>query len=281
MTLACMPWYHFPETERAQDVLWAIIASHLRQRGVPQAPPRLTRDAPVNVMLADPELLLGQCCGYDIVYGFSGSLDIVATPLYTAQGCSGTDYRSFVLVREDCPAKSIAGMRNSIGIINGFTSHSGTNSLRSVVAPFSQNGRFFRQVKISGGHVNSLPMLRAGEGDIIAMDCVIHAMFRRFRPAALKGTRVLCWTDAAPAPPLVTANTNAGALCHTVREAVFAALADPESEQARDHLMIGSAEYIPLHHYARIVEHEAVALKHDYMELHSTFSPTELAGDGA
>ena len=162
-------------------------------------------------MLTDPRLLIGQCCGYDVVYGFSSSVTPLATPEFDADGCEGSDYRSFVLVRNDSPAGELADLRGATCVINGFNSHSGTNALRALVAPLSRDGRFFGAVKVSGAHVESLALLKAGEAEIMAMDCVVHALLRRYRPDALDGTRILCRTGSAPAPPLVTSTAQMSA----------------------------------------------------------------------
>ena len=40
--LACLPWYDLPETRPAQDALWSVIARHLQEQGIEDAPGRLT-----------------------------------------------------------------------------------------------------------------------------------------------------------------------------------------------------------------------------------------------
>jgi len=199
--LACLPWYELPETRAAQDALWTIVARHLGRHGIDAVPPRLTRGRPVPTLLADPALLFGQCCGYDVVYGFADWLTVVATPEYDAAGCDGADYRSFVLVRADSPAGTLEDLRGRTCVVNGLNSHSGTNALRALVAPLSRDGRFFGAVRISGAHTDSLAMLLAGAADVMAMDCVVHALLARHRPQALAGTRILGESDPAPAPP--------------------------------------------------------------------------------
>ena len=154
--LACLPWYELPETRAAQDALWTVIARHLRRNRIDGVPSRLTRGRPVPALLGDPDLLFGQCCGYDVVYGFADCLTVLATPEYQADGCDGSDYRSFVLVRADSPARSLDDLRGATCVVNGFNSHSGTNALRALVAPLSRDGRFFGAIKVSGAHVNSL-----------------------------------------------------------------------------------------------------------------------------
>jgi ABC-type phosphate/phosphonate transport system substrate-binding protein len=269
--LACLPWYELPETKAAQDVLWSVLARYLRRQGVRGVPDRLSRGLPVHGILSNPRLLLGQCCGYDVVYGYASSLVLLATPHYAAPGCDGADYRSFVLVRDDCPAADLCDLRGSVCVVNGFASHSGTNALRALVAPLSQNGRLFREVKVSGGHLSSLALLQSSKADVMAMDCVLHALLTSHRPQALTGTRVLCWSEPAPAPPIIITSANADPeLIVRLREALVWTLDDPATERARARLLLDGISLLPLQDCARVNQFEAAALRHGYLELHAT-----------
>lgn len=270
MTISCLPWYHLPETEGAQDVFWAGLAKHLRRQGVRHLPGRLTREVSVQSLLADPRMIFGQCCGYDLVYGFSGTVSYLATPRYSAPGCEGGTYSSFILVREDENANNIHGLRGRVAVINSFNSHSGTNALRSVVSPFSRKGRFFSQVKVSGGHVSSLDMLLAGQADVMAIDCVLHALLLRHRPGALDGTRVIGRSAPVPAPPFVISVALPDETRRRVREGLMEALLDPALVEARSNLLLEGVERLPAHEYLKIVEIEAIALRRGYLELHAT-----------
>jgi len=269
MPIACMPWYTMPETEPAQEALWAVVARHLRRAGF-EAPVCLARDVPVPGVFCDPDLLLAQCCGYDIVYGFAASLTPLATPCYAAPGCEGANYRSFVLVREDSPATELADLRGATVAVNSFNSHSGTNALRSLIAPLAEDGRFFGAVRVTGAHRASFALLLAGEADAMAMDCVLHALLTMHRPAMLAGARVLAATEAAPAPPLVTSASAAPGRAARLRQALFEAMADPNSGEARAALLIAGVTLLPPGAYQRIVVMEAEALRRDYFELHAS-----------
>jgi ABC-type phosphate/phosphonate transport system substrate-binding protein len=270
MTIAGLPWYHLPETEEAQDMFWAGLARHLRRQGVRHLPGRLTRGVSVQALLADPRLVFGQCCGYDLVYGFSATLGYLATPRYSAPGCGIGTYSSLILVREDVGVDDISALRGRVAVINGFNSHSGTNALRSVVAPFSRKGRFFSQVKVSGGHVRSLDMLLDGQSDVMALDCVLHALLLRHRPGALVGTRILAQSAPVPAPPFVASAAMPDDTRKRIREGLLEALVDPALVDARSILLLDGAELLPAHEYLKIVELEAVALRRGYFELHAT-----------
>lgn len=266
---ACLLWYELPETRLAQDQLWSAIRHSLHRHGVHDVPLRLTRGVGVARALADQHLLLGQCCGYDLLYGFSGVVRPVATPRYTAPGCQGSDYRSIVLVRDDCEASGLADLRDSVCVINGFNSHSGTNALRGVVGPISREGRFFRQVKVSGAHLDSLAAIKAGDADVMAMDCVLYELLQRHRPEALAGTRILSWTDPAPAPPFVTTAMASTQLIGHLRHALTDAFAGDEAKDARADLLIEGVEVLPPGAYQRMLDAEAGALGRGYRELHA------------
>lgn len=270
MRIACLPWYELPETRGAQDSLWLVLARHLRRQGVRDVPGHLTRGLPVPGVFTDPRLLIGQCCGYDVVYGFASCVKLVATPRYAATGCEGANYRSFVLVRHDCKADSLDGLRGSICAINTFNSHSGTNALRALVAPLSHNGRFFSEVKVSGAHMNSLALLHAGEADVMAMDCVLYALLRQHRPSALDGTRVICWSELVPAPPIITSAVTERDVIAKFPEVLAAALSDKDAHAAMATMLLDDFEFLPLEAYSRIVDIEGAALRHGYEELHAT-----------
>lgn len=268
MPIACLPWYALPETMWAQDALWTLVASHLRDAGV-DAPAALAQSVAVPGVFCDPDLLIAQCCGYDLVYGFAGSLVPLATPSYAAPGCVGSRYRSFVLVREDSPATRLDELRGATVAINGFNSHSGVNALRSLVAPLAERGRFFGAVRVTRAHLASLELLHSGQADVMAIDCVLHALLSVHRPAALAGTRRMAETEAAPAPPLVTSKA-AGERVGCIRDALFSALADPDSAAPRAALLLDGLEWLPVTAYRRIVEIEGEALSRGYLELHPT-----------
>jgi ABC-type phosphate/phosphonate transport system substrate-binding protein len=118
--------------------------------------------------------------------------------------------------------------------------------------------------------VDSLALLRAGKVDVMAIDCVLQALLSRHRPEALHGTRVLCWSDPVPAPPIITSATADRDLIEKLREALADVLSDEESREAREAMLLLGIEVLPLQNYARIVEIEAGALRNGYTELHAT-----------
>src|SRR5437879_1511586 len=150
--LAALPWYDLKELQESTDALWRILARHLRDLGVDAAPESLRRSIHYEEQWERSDLLLSQACGYDVLFAHSGKLQVVATPQYSAPGCRGSSYCSFVPVRDKSPLSTLAELRGAHCVINTPTSHSGMNILRSMVAPLHEDGRFFSSVKVSGAH---------------------------------------------------------------------------------------------------------------------------------
>lgn len=281
MSLASLPMYDLPETRAATDVLWRSLRRHLRRQRVRPSPSKPGRAMPVRVQWSRPDLLVSQCCGYDVVYSFAGALRVLATPVYSAPGCEGGQYRSFIVVRDDVRAATLADLRGAVCVINGYGSHSGANALKALVAPMSRQGRFFGRVEVSGSHLASLAMLARGTADVAAIDCVLHALLARHRPHSLHGLRVLCTTGPAPAPPFVTAASRSEEECARIRAALEATLADPETASARETLLLQGLSALPPSAYGRILQFEAAALRQGYTELHPVHAHAEAATQAA
>jgi ABC-type phosphate/phosphonate transport system substrate-binding protein len=270
MRIICFPWYELPEIRQAHGLFWSILANHLGRYGLREVPDSLSRDLPVPGIFTDPRLLLSQCCGYDVIYGFASSLSIVATPSYSAPGCNRGTYSSCVLVRDDAQVSELNELRGTVCVVNSFNSHSGTNALRALVAPLSLGGRFFSAVKVSGGHQKSLALLRAREADVMAMDSVLYGLLQQHRPDALSGTRILQWSEPAPAPPFITSATTDRDDLDKLRAALCDTLSDEASRDVRAALLLEGINVVPLEEYAKIIEFEATALRYGYLELHAS-----------
>lgn len=264
MSVASLPMYDLPEVRPALDDLWAGLARHLAREGVPDVPCALAHGAPLETLWTGPDLLLSQCCGYDLLNGHGDALRLLATPCYRAPGCVGPAYASIVVVAENAPARRLEDLRGGVCAINGWSSHSGMSALRALIAPISHGGAFFARIEVSGSHRASLAMVARGEADVAAVDCVLHALLARHRPAALFGTRPLIRTASAPAPPFVT---RAGAPDQTVerlRTALRRTFEDPLLEAARADLLLAGVEVLALAAYDRITGCERFAAGRGY-----------------
>jgi len=264
MSAASLPMYDLPEVRPALGALWAGLARHLAQAGIADVPAALAGAQPLATLWRRRDLLLSQCCGYDLVNAHAGALRPLATPCYAAPGCAGPRYVSIVVVAEHAPARGLEDLRGGVCAINGWGSHSGMSALRALIAPLARRGRFFAKVEVSGAHSASLAMVARGEADVAAIDCVVHALLARHRPAALRGTRPLTETAGAPAPPLVTRARADEDVVARLRAALVATFGDPTLAAARENLLLAGVEILPPAAYLRIGAFERCAARHGY-----------------
>jgi ABC-type phosphate/phosphonate transport system substrate-binding protein len=264
MCAASLPMYDLPEVRPALAALWSGLARHLERAGIAEVPSALVGDQPIGALWSAPGLLFSQCCGYDLVNGYAGALRPLATPCYRAPGCAGPRYRSIVVVAEDSPAGNLDDLRGGLCAINSRGSHSGMSALRALIAPHSRGGRFFAEVRVSGAHSESLAMVARGEADVAAIDCVVHALLARYRPAALHGTRPLAETADAPAPPFVTEAQAGDDLVGRLRAALSSIFENPALETARADLLLAGIEILAPRAYDRIKAFERYAARHGY-----------------
>ena len=222
----------------AVQAWWRVLAAAIEAEGIEGAPPALDWPADLDAHWRDPQLLLSQTCGYPLVTGLRGVVQLVGAFRYTAPGCAGIAYRSELVVRGVEAGGSLADFRGRVAAINDPGSHSGCNALRGLVAPLAHDGRFFRQWVVSGSHRRSLEWVRSGRADIAAIDCVTLAGLLRLRPDLLDGLRIVGSTPLAPGLPLVTAAATSAADLARLRRALSNACADPSCAPLREALFI-------------------------------------------
>lgn len=267
MRIASMPMYDLPEVRSALDRLWEDLARNFSLEGIPDVPNKLVHGRPLRKLWGDPSLFFSQCCGYDLVNRYKGKLILLATPHYGAPGCKGINYSSVVIVKEDCPNTDVLQMRGAICVINGPESHSGMGALRALVAPNSHQGRFFSQVKVSGAHAKSIEMVRNGEANVAAIDCVTYALLKWYRPATFEGIRKLGRTYRAPGIPYVTRATGKSDLLKRMRTAIFQTFDNAILRDVRRALFLRSIEVPDSSAYHRIVEFQKMSAQHGYSQL--------------
>ncbi len=257
--LASLPMYDLPELARATESWWRGLAGAMTREGLRDVPARLTRPDDHTALWRGPGLLFSQTCGYPLTHAYKDDLRLVATPAYGAPGCRGAEYCSVIVVRDDQPATGLADLKGSVAAYNALDSQSGYSALRAAVAPLAGGKPFFARLVESGGHAMSLELVGRGEAEVCAVDCVTFALLARYRPAAVRGLRILAESAVAPGLPYVTGAAIDEDTLSRLRAAVFAALADPSLVETRAALMIEGAEVLRESAYDRILELEQEA----------------------
>ena len=230
--------YDLPEISWALDQFWSNWTRRLRAAGVPDLPAKLTHGRHFSELMDDPNLLVSQCCGYDILHRYRETLMPIATPEYTAPGCIGGNYCSVVVVSDNSRFDDVRQMHDTVAAINGPESHSGMSALRQLVADHHVDGKFFSDVIVTGSHLASLALIRRGDAEVAAIDTVTLALIRRHRPQALAGIRELGTTYCAPAPPFVVSSNLPAEQVALITATLFDLFADPTLIGCLDVMML-------------------------------------------
>ncbi len=214
--LLALPMYalHPPATRALMQAVVTLLAQHNTD-----AQPVWPDDLLVH--WRDDRLLLSQTCGYPLVSQLP-AVQLVGTFHYQAAGCSGRDYRSWLVARDKQP--TLADFNGQRAVANSPDSQSGYNALRFVAA---RQGVTFSQLLLSGGHRQSLAALRDSQADIAAIDCVSWVLLARYAPDELRGLHIIGETPAAPGLPLITAASTSAARLATLRTALHQLVSDP------------------------------------------------------
>lgn len=267
MSIACLPWYDLEETRPYTDRFWFGLVARLADAGFDQVPSRLLREVHHDEILAHNNLLLSQTCGFVVASDARDLVEVVATPWYSAPGCTEAHYRSHIVVGAKVRADKLEDTRGLRCAVNEPWSHSGVNALRSMVAPLHREGRFFGHVERTGSHKASLQRLQSGAADLACIDCVTYELVNRHRPELIAGLRILGSTPPAPAPPFVTAVEAPADLVIALKDAIADVLADPANEEVCDALLLEGVEHLDIEAYDGMIVDAQRARELGYTEM--------------
>ena len=220
------------------EALWAYLANKLQEAGVVDVPAALVWPQQLHAHWKDPALLLSQACGYPLVTELQQQVQVLGAFHYNAAGCSGVMCRSALIARAgDCDgggdgggegygACELSAFRGRTVAYNSADSQSGYNALRAELAPMAHKGRFFGERRVSGSHRASVEMVRDGQADIAAIDCVSLAGLHRHAPQVMQGIQVIGYSKPYPGLPLITSSATPAASVAVLR----AVLADASQD---------------------------------------------------
>ncbi|MDR3375244.1 MAG: PhnD/SsuA/transferrin family substrate-binding protein, partial [Ancalomicrobiaceae bacterium] len=194
--IASLPMYEFDRD--ALEAFWSTLAGALRLRGVKDVPDRLVWPEDLNAHWRQDDLFLSQTCGYPLVQGLNGAVKVLGAFHYTAEGCDGALYRSYVVARRNEQYRTLDYFRGRLAAYNSPESQSGYNAFRALVAPMARHGRFFAGTVETGSHLNSIDSVLSGRADVAAIDCVVLQAVERDDPDLF--SRLTVVTATAPAP---------------------------------------------------------------------------------
>ncbi|MBF2789275.1 MULTISPECIES: phosphate/phosphite/phosphonate ABC transporter substrate-binding protein [Enterobacter] len=231
--------------------LWLAVKGLLAARGV-----SVDRDPgwPESDLLThwkQPALILSQTCGYPLVTQLP-DVQVVGCFHYAAPGCEGSQYRSFLVVREEDGHLTLADFRGRRAVCNSADSQSGYNALRKIVTSLASGGPFFAQTSFSGSHRQSLIDVKRGAGDIAAIDCVTWALLQRHEPERLAGLAIIDHTPLTPGLPLIASPNTSPETLNAIRDALHELVDAPEYREVRDAVLIDGFSVVTREAYASL-----------------------------
>lgn len=181
------------------------------------------QDLELKALWLSPQLLLTQTCGYPLMTELQGKVQVVGRPVYQLPHSANGNHCSLLIAREDDLRQALVEFRGSHGLLNSRDSNSGMNLFRHALAPLQQNGAFFADVTLTGGHRSSLAAIKAGDGDLAAIDSVTFDYLARDGSEEVAGVKVIARTAEGPCLPYIT---RLGAEADVIREAMNQALTE-------------------------------------------------------
>lgn len=262
-----LPMYDLPGLQSVWDAWWRGMCRAMAAAGVGGLDEGLTRLSDHMAHWRDPEMRLSQTCGYPFTLGLVREWRLVATPVFAVEWCVGPQYRNLVLVRQGDAAVRLEDLRGRRVAFNSEDSHSGYNSIRWMIAPLAEKGRFFGASVQSGSHLASIEALAAGDVDCCSVDCVTFALITEHGVVPTDGLRVLAQGPLVPGLPFITPRSTPDAVVDEMRSALMRAVAGPGMEDLNKRLLIAGFADVPASAYEVIAEMDTEATGKGYSVL--------------
>lgn len=112
--------------------------------------------------------------------------------------------------------------------------------------------------------MHSIAAIREKKSSATCVDCVTHALLKRYRPAALEGTRELCFTGTAPGIPYVTRADAGSDLRNLLTSTLIDVFRSDELKMATAALFMGGIDILSADAYQMIVEIEKDSVAQRY-----------------
>ena len=135
------------------------------------------------------------------------------------------------------------------------------------ISPLAGGAPFFRGTIVTGSHEASVSAVAEGHADLASIDCVSFALLERGRPELIARVAVVAGSPLSPCLPFIASASLPTPTVAAVREALFAALADPDLAEARTALGLVAARALVQPDYERVLAFERAAIAAGYPKL--------------
>ncbi len=197
---ASLPMYDWPELSASWDRLWSYARTALRGAGV-ETEEHLRRSPNHEADWTDPDLCVGQTCGWPFVSRLSGKVTPFARFDFGCGKIAG-DYRSvFITGVGEYQVSDILSDPEAIIAVNDFNSQSGFRALSTLATgPLAISATRFL---VTGSHRKSIQAVASGKAHLAAIDGQSWRYAKAFEEA-VQGVRVQGTSPDVPGLPLIT-----------------------------------------------------------------------------
>ena len=191
------------ELENAWKTLFSVAAENNPSLRLPDTVLNTIDDE----IISSEKTRLSHVCGYPLVNQYAGQLKPLCAPHFDIDGVNGAEYFSYFMVKKTMPINSIVESDGLIAAVNTINSNSGMNVLRHEIETINKLGsieKFFKELKISGSHNNSLHYLIDEKADIASIDAASYYFLQRNNPELNSQLKVIGRSVKTTSPPFVT-----------------------------------------------------------------------------
>ena len=191
------------ELENAWKTLFSVAAENNPSLRLPNTVLNTIDDE----IISSEKTRLSHVCGYPLVNQYAGQLKPLCAPHFDIDGVNGAEYFSYFMVKKTMPINSIVESDGLIAAVNTINSNSGMNVLRHEIETINKLGaieQFFKELKISGSHNNSLQYLIDEKADIASIDAASYYFLQRNNPELNSQLKVIGRSVKTTSPPFVT-----------------------------------------------------------------------------
>ena len=163
--------------------------------------------------------------------------------------------------------RSLREFKGATAALNSHDSNTGMNLFRTAIAPIASGAPFFHATVVTGSREASVEAVAEGQADLASIDRVSFALLRRGRPDLIERVPVVAESPLSPGLPFIASARLGQETIEAVREALLAALADPNLAEAQAALGLKGALVITPAGYDRVLEIEREAAAAGYARL--------------
>ena len=161
----------------------------------------------------------------------------------------------------------MSDFRGAVAALNAHDSNTGMNLFRAMIAPIAGGAPFFSSVVVTGSHEASVAAVAEGQADLASIDCVSFALLQRGRPELVERVAIVAETPLSPCLPFIASVRLPSPTIAAAREALLAALTDPDLAETRAALGLKGARVTTPADYDRVIEIEREAAAMGYAQL--------------